>query len=224
MTRTFVSARGALGAAALAAMLLAAPSAQAQVGNLLAGALQSGDVHGGIGSGKNPDDQFRKPAPAPSLPGARSTPDRAAPSDKLATDMQPNDALFDAVNRGDIAGVREALSRGAEVSAHNILGLTPIDLSVDLGHTSITFLLLSMRHAAPAGGQPAARTATAAAGQGRQVRRAPLAPVHRDGATQSAAMQAPPRPVAPRPAPRPQVMADDGGTPRPSVGFLGFGK
>lgn len=213
MTRTLVSARCAmtfsircaLAAAVMALVLLAPPAAQAQVGNMLTGALQSGRSNG-ISSGKNPDDYFRKPGLAPGIPGARTTPDRAAPSDKLATDMPPTDALFDAVNRGDIAATREALSRGADLNAHSILGLTPVDLSVDLGHTSITFLLLSMRSAAPA---PDAKRAAG------RVNKAPLTSVRNDAATRTA-----PRPVA---RPRPQVIADDGGTPRPSVGFLGFG-
>jgi hypothetical protein len=239
MTRTLVSARCALGAAAIATVLLGAPSAQAQVGNMLGGALQSGQ---GTSIGGGNANTFRKPELAPGIPGARTTPDRAAPTDKLATDMQPTDALFDAVNRGDIAAVREALGRGADLNAHNILGLTPVDLSVDLGHTSITFLLLSMRNAAPVPDAPRARARTVAAAKspgegvpagGVHVQRAPLTAVYGDAAKRGDApvraaavvpRPAAPRPVAPRPAPRPQVMAEDGGTPRPSVGFLGFGR
>lgn len=220
MTRTLVATRCALAlvstrttlaTAAVAVLLLAAPAAQAQVGDSLTGTLATGQTNGGITSNKNPDDYYRKQALPSGLPGARSTPDRAAPADKLGTDMQPTDALFDAVNRGDIAAAREALSRGADLYAHNILGLTPVDLSVDLGHTDITFLLLSMRRAAPSpdARQPTTRTAAA-----------PRAAVQSHTAMRAAV----PRPVAPRPAPRPQVMADDSGTPRPSVGFLGFGK
>ena len=59
--------------------------------------------------------------------------------------MSPNDALFDAINRGDIAAARDALSRGAELDAHNLLGMTPMELSVDLGRNDISFLLLSYR-------------------------------------------------------------------------------
>jgi hypothetical protein len=242
MTRTLFSARCAVGAVAIAVTLIAAPPARAQIGNMLGGQLQSGSGTSiGAGSANN---NFRKPALAPGIPGARSTPDRAAPADKLATDMQPTDALFDAVNRGDIAAVREALGRGAEVSARNILGLTPVDLSVDLGHTKITFLLLSMRRGAPApdARRGTTRTATAApAGApagGVHVNRAPLTAVRSDAEMAASPPPAPrmaaprmadvrpvtPRPVAPRPAPQPRVMADDGGTPRPSAGFLGFGR
>jgi hypothetical protein len=238
MTRSTISMRWTLGAAGMGLALLAAGPAQAQVGNMLTGVLASGQANGGLSSGKNPDDYYRKPAPPPGLPGARSTPDRAAPADKAATDMQPNDALFDAVNRGDMAAVREALGRGADVGAHNMLGLTPIDLSVDLGHTSITFLLLSMRRAAPDAGQARARTAAAPPAAALHVRTAPLTAVRREGQVregrgregagrrEAAAVPrpAPARPAAPHPSPRPQVVADDGGTPRPSAGFLGFGR
>ena len=50
--------------------------------------------------------------------------------------MEPNDALFDAINRGDIAAARDAISRGADLGARNILGMTPMELSVDLGATT----------------------------------------------------------------------------------------
>ena len=59
--------------------------------------------------------------------------------------MEPTEALFDAINRGDIAAARDAISRGAELNGHNILGMTPMELSVDLGRNDISFLLLSMR-------------------------------------------------------------------------------
>lgn len=219
MTRIVVVAGWALGLA-----LVTAGPARAQVGNMLSGSLVSGQTTGGLSSGKNPDDYFRKSAPPPGVPGARSTPDRAAPADKAAADMQPTDALFDAVNRGDMAAVRDALGRGADVDAHNVLGLTPIDLSVDLGHTSITFLLLSVRGH---GAASAPARIPGAPGAAVQVRRAPLTPVQREGAVRHERVAEAPRPVA-RPAPRPvphrQVVADDGGTPRPSAGFLGFGR
>lgn len=229
MIRTLVTARCALVAAAAALVLLAAPSAHAQIGSMLGNQLQSGS-RSSIGGGGGGSNAFRKAAPPPGLPGARTSPDSAAPADKLATDMQPTDALFDAVNRGDIAAAREALGRGADVNAQNILGLTPVDLSVDLGHTNITFLLLSMRAAAPApdARRAAARAAApapgAAAAGGVKVRRAPLGAVHAGGAARTAERSTPARPAAPQPASRSQRVADDGGIARPSVGFLGFGR
>ena len=72
--------------------------------------------------------------------------------------MEPNEALFDAINRGDIGAARDAISRGADLQGHNILGMTPLELSVDLGRNDISFLLLSMR----AGDEKANRQATAA--------------------------------------------------------------
>ena len=61
--------------------------------------------------------------------------------------MEPTDALFDAINRGDINAARDAISRGANLRGHNVLGMTPMELSVDLGRNDISFLLLSMRGA-----------------------------------------------------------------------------
>jgi hypothetical protein len=59
--------------------------------------------------------------------------------------MEPTDALFDAINRGDIGTARDAISRGADLHGHNVLGMTPLELSVDLGRNDISFMLLSMR-------------------------------------------------------------------------------
>jgi hypothetical protein len=145
--------------------------------------------------------------PPPALPGARSS-TGAAPATRLASDMSPNEALFDAINRGDIGAVRDAFSRGAELNAQNILGLTPTELAVDLGRNDIALLLLSMRgeEGAPKrGAQQAAAKAPAAAPQPTVVK--------------AAARPATPAPVA---VPS-KVATSDGGTPNPSAGFLGFG-
>jgi hypothetical protein len=164
-------------------------------------------------------------APPPSLPGAVTQSDRVAPA-KGTVIADPNDALFDAINRGDIASARDALDRGADLEAHNVLGMTPIDLSVDLGRNDITFLLLSLRNgdlqlnhrAAAQAAQTAPGSKTAPAGtkpppaSTRQAARAPATPP-----VKQAAQIAPAAPVAPR------LFAGDGGTPDPSVGFLGFG-
>lgn len=145
----------------------------------------------------------KAPAP-PALPGAQST--GAAPSARVPLDMPPTEALFDGVNRGDIEAVRDALSRGAELNAHNILGITATELAIDLGRNDIAFLLLSMRNAEkPRAGQRQGTTAT---------RTAP--------------------PPAPRPAPQQRVAVtrneptvqrsfpNTPGAPAPSAGFLGF--
>src|ERR1700757_1385559 len=83
------------------------------------------------------------------------------------SDMEPTDALFDAINRGDIGAARDAISRGADLRGHNVLGMTPMELSVDLGRNDISFLLLSMR------GEDSGRGARAV---GRDTAAADLAP------------------------------------------------
>jgi len=155
---------------------------------------------------QNPDadraKQLRKPA---GLPGARGDQQGAvAPAERPAADLPPTEALFDAVNRGDIAGARDAISRGAELEGRNILGLTPLELAIDLGRNDLTFLLLSMRGAASAPVPAAAPSRPVAAPRPAPVRAAAVAPA----------------PVAA--APR-QRTADAVGTPAPQAGFLGFG-
>lgn len=156
-------------------------------------------------------------APPPALPGA-ATKQAIAPPTQVPTLMSPTDELFDAINRGDMANVRDALSRGADLRAPNELGLTPLDLSIDLGRNDISFLLLSMRDAAPA--RTGTAQALASAGTARPIR---------TKATQHAARE---RPVhgltrmadaAPAGQPSlPTLFAGNGGEPIPHAGFLGF--
>jgi hypothetical protein len=148
----------------------------------------------------------------PALPGARTTAE-PAPMDRPPSDLRPNEALFDAINRGDIATARDALARGADLHATNVLGLTPTELSVDLGRNDITFLLLSLRGAT--GGGPRRPTPVPAAPVAAQA--APARPAPRPVAVAAA-----PRP-APAPAPAPQQYANVPSTPVPQAGFLGFG-
>ncbi|MCX7380266.1 MAG: ankyrin repeat domain-containing protein [Alphaproteobacteria bacterium] len=139
------------------------------------------------------------------LPGARSVPgaaERTVPQGAMA----PNEALFDAVNRGDIGSAREALNRGANVEARNMLGLTSIELSVDLGRNDITFLLLSTR---------GSRAATVPAPGGTAK---PASPTKVAAAIQAPAPAA--RPATP--APVRQAYGNDPGVPNPQAGFLGF--
>lgn len=170
----------------------------------------------GPGLGKAPDSQEGKPGlpPPPSLPGAQDS-GGVAPSEKTPSDMPPTDALFDAIDRGDIVAARDAIKRGAELGGHNLLGMTPMELSIDLGRNNITFLLLSLRgtDVSPDTGQPqkgATKTAeaTPARKPERRAERRPAAPV-REAA-------------APAPA-NPRLFAGDGGQPIPAAGFLGFG-
>ena len=52
--------------------------------------------------------------------------------------MSPNAALFDAIDRGDLAAARDAVGRGADLGATNAVGQSPIDESVSLGRNDIT--------------------------------------------------------------------------------------
>ncbi len=159
-----------------------------------------------------------EPAP-PALPGARAEPTAVAPAGKNAMELPPTEALFDAINRGDLAIAKDAVNRGADLNGTNILGLTPLELAVDLGRNEISFLLLSLRGGA---GYSAARTAQAeppkpptraerqAADQAERAERAARA---RSAAARPAA------PAAPQTA---RLFAGGGGTPIPQAGFLGF--
>jgi hypothetical protein len=160
-------------------------------------------------------------APPDAVPGARSRPDTVIPLKGGTADLAPTEALFDAINRGDILSARDAINRGADLDSTNLLGLTPIELSVDLGRNDISFLLLSLRGAA--GSSQAAR----------QPAGAPAAPAppakmtaaeRREAARLAAANARAPAntPVAPSAIHTPTLFAGDGGAPVPAAGFLGF--
>jgi hypothetical protein len=128
--------------------------------------------------------------------------------------MSPTDELFDAINRGDLSAAQDAVGRGADLNGHNVLGMTPIQLSVDLGRNDITFLLLS----AGGGAAPTSQTAAGPAqmlGKGGGNRKVTRVAEHRPAhAVREAA--------APAPMQTPRLFAGNGGAPRPSAGFLGF--
>ena len=131
----------------------------------------------------------------PPLPGAGNGPGGAIPSDKPVSSMSPNDELFDAITRGDMAAARDAVSRGADLEARNVLGLTPIDAAVDRGRNDIAFYLLSARASFRPSSPSSAPPREAASS--RPTRTAEQAPTGR-------------------------APAGNGGTPRPEAGFLGF--
>lgn len=165
---------------------------------------------------KAPNRQPAEEAPPPALPGAQpSAP--IAPRETAPSAMDPNTALFDAINRDDIVAARDAINRGADLHATNVLGLTPLDASVDLGRKDITFLLLSLRGADSGGAPPPAATASLPASQARPAPVERLATRHapRHRTTEAA----PVREAAPR---TPKLFAGNGGTPIPQAGFLGF--
>ena len=192
--------------AAIGCLAILSTPAWAQIGPSLGGAGSYGGSgltgsRSGLPNTRN-DDQGSEPKakddkpvlPPPSIPGAQPDPDAVViPSDKVAAEMSPNDALFDAISRGDLAAAKDALNRGAQLDAHNVLGQTPTDAAIDLNHNDITFLLLSMR-----GSVASTRGGTAAS-------RAPAIPVK----------------AVRRAAPRPPVTADRG-APKPEIGFTGF--
>ena len=157
--------------------------------------------------------QEKPPAAAPDvLPGAKARAP-AAPAARPTADMPPTEALFDAINRGDIASARDALNRGADLNGVNVLGMTPMELSVDLGRNDISFLLLSMRgEDAGRGSRAVAHDTQAAPASKKTAREAKSKP----GIARGAAA------VAVKPVATPKLFANDGGAPLPSAGFLGF--
>lgn len=199
-------AAAVLAAAVLGAAMLAstASPAAAQVGGIGRSPFLQG--------AETPSSAVAKPS---GLPGARRGQAAVAPAERSALDMPPTEALFDAVNRGDMASARDAISRGADLQGRNILGLTPLELAIDLGRNELTFLLLSMRGAASAGAPPAHAAGPAAP------RAAPArAPAATPPATPAATPPATPVAAAPRIR---QNGAAAVGTPAPQAGFLGFG-
>lgn len=197
--------------ATILAAALHAPAAFAQLSN--PGAITTPGARPGQSS--KPDKNVHE-APPPALPGSRAEPTAVAPAERVAADMPPTEALFDSVNRGDLPGARDAISRGADLQGTNVLGLTPLELSVDLGRNEISFLLLSLRggsgfntaHAAavPAAPKPPTRAERQAAAQAERARRTQVAA---RPATKAA-------PLAPR------LFVGNGGAPIAQAGFLGF--
>ncbi len=143
------------------------------------------------------------------LPGSHVESIDPAPLERPPSEMKPNEALFDGVNRGDIAAVREALARGAELETPNLLGQTATEVSIDLARNEITFLLLSMRGAV-------SRSAGRSVANVVASKPAPAAPVARPVVA--------PRPVAAPVAVPAKPFVNNPGTPVPQAGFLGFGR
>jgi hypothetical protein len=159
----------------------------------------------------------RRPPP-PALPGLAGRPAPAPIPGDPSQVLSPNAALFDAISRGDLPAARDAVSRGADLNTRNVLGLTPLDAAVDQRRDEIAFFLLSAR------GTSARRTAGPPEGA---VETAAVDAPSRRGGRPSPAERAEGRPAAapaigPRPATSPRLFANDGGTPMPEIGFLGF--
>jgi hypothetical protein len=161
------------------------------------------------------------------LPGAAPQSDRVAPAPAGVHITDPTEALFDAINRGDIASARDAIDRGADLDGRSVLGMTPLDLSVDLGRNDITFLLLSLQN----GDSRPRRNGTQTAQTGSAAKPVPGKASAKAAATGAAAgSKVAAHPAATRPAVQtasatsvaPASFAGDGGTPNPTAGFLGF--
>lgn len=147
----------------------------------------------------------RRAAPPSALPGAESQEDETGHASR---DLNPTSALFDAINRGSLNAAKEALNRGADMQAHNVLDQTPLDMSIDLNRNDITFLLLSMRTYGPQGGRMSATTShgdidTDEEGNGHLS-------IKGSGRQKAVAVAAGPR------------FDKSGGRAQPEIGFLGF--
>ncbi|MCT6879702.1 MAG: hypothetical protein M3Z67_04365 [Commensalibacter sp.] len=84
-------------------------------------------------------DKHHKHAPVP------QSNDEQEDNPSLKDDTNPTQSLFNAINAGRLNEAKDALNRGADLRAKNVLGQTPLDMSIDLNRDRITFLLLSMR-------------------------------------------------------------------------------
>jgi hypothetical protein len=213
MIRSFKTALSGYVPIAMAlATALAMPAAAQSLGE------QAVTAHGLPGAPKpGKGGQEQQQIAPPALPGAAPQTDQAVPSNRPTAELSPNDALFDAIDRGDLADARDAMGRGADLNARNVLGLTPIDLAVDLSRNDITFLLLSLRGAAGSGGGP--KHAVAAAGGTK-----PMTKTEKKLLTANPARPPAATLVVARTADvRPQPLSSNPGTPAPQVGFLGFG-
>jgi len=178
----------------------------------LAAAPAMAQLSGGPGgSSGTPQPQAPVPDIAPSgVPGAGNAPLATGPNLHKTASGDPTQELFTAVNAGDYNSAQDALSRGADLTAQNAFGETPLDLSVALNRSSITFLLLAARNESGGGGG-----ADVDAGP---IPTAPMPGHHHHH------LRATPVTDEPAPSPAaPKALGNNPGTPDPSAGFLGFG-
>ena len=89
--------------------------------------------------------------------------------------------LFDAVHRNDLGAAQSSVAAGANITAVNDWGLTPVDLAVDKGYFEIAHFLLSLRNfreaAGPAAPVPAQPAPAPFASRGPILQPAPAPPV-----------------------------------------------
>ena len=161
--------------------------------------------------GKAPDAAPR------AVPGARAEPTAVAPAGKNVGDLPPTEALFDAINRGDLPAAKDAVNRGADLNGSNVLGLTPLELAVDLGRNEISFLLLSLRGGS---GYTTSRGPAAAPKPPTRAERMATDRAERLERTRVRAVTAAPAIATPPQTAR--LFSGNGGAPVPQAGFLGF--
>ncbi|HEY1856460.1 ankyrin repeat domain-containing protein [Acidocella sp.] len=168
-----------------------------------------GGMGGSMGGGNAPQPRQRVPDIAPAgVPGAVTTPLATGPNLQKPGTGDPTAALFTAIDKNDYGAAQDAVSRGANLGAQNPLGETPLDMSVALNRSTITFMLLAARNE-EGGGSTAP---------------APAAPPAGHHHAPASTLIISDRTAAPRPVPVPvPVMGDNPGTPDPAAGFLGFG-
>ena len=146
----------------------------------------------------------KRAAPPTAIPGAEGGDDEAGEGGGHPNkDVDPTVALFQAINRGSVSSARDAINRGADLNGHNILGQTPLDMSIDLNRNPITFLLLSLRNSSNTPGHDSMGTVS-------------TSELHVSGGGSDFEDNAKSKAHDPR-------YDRTGGAAQPSIGFLGFG-
>jgi hypothetical protein len=163
----------------------------------------------------------RVPVGEPEARPQAQQPARAPSAQRQQRAGTPTEQLFDAINTGEIEDVRAAVAAGADVSARNLLGLTPVDLAIDLGRNDIALYLLSLGRARPLAPLPEEQAA------GRHSRALERQLRLQQERAEQAAIEAALRNRAPAVSSEGIVAVaplwrGDGGTPNPAIGFLGF--
>ncbi|CEF55451.1 ankyrin repeat domain-containing protein [Acetobacter ghanensis] len=146
----------------------------------------------------------KRAAPPTAIPGAEGGDDEAGEGGGHPNkDVEPTVALFEAINRGSVSSARDAINRGADLNGRNILGQTPLDMSIDLNRNPITFLLLSLRNSTSIQGGDSLGSVTTSG-------------LHVGGGSAD---------IGEEPADKAHDPHYDrtGGTAQPAIGFLGFG-
>ncbi len=187
---------------------------------LSSGTMGSGMGMGGVGGAPAPQPKARTPDIAPTgLPGVGGVaPLATGPQMQKPAGGDPTQELFTAINKNDYASAQDALSRGADLTAKDQFGESPLDLSIALNRNNITFLLLGTRN------ELAAQGASDTMGAPWMLTPPPSG---KTGKSQSgkheAASAVVPANETGKPTPYKALPTGNTGTPNPQAGFLGFG-